>query len=151
MNQSYLPVSSEKNDPGQQLVSLILSEISRKYYLDLSQDPVALERIRDAVEKARLELGTNPQTEINLPSISANPSGPINFQRVVSRDDLYPPGSDAENTGRHQEQVDGYTSKAQPSLKIKLPDRKPLVTYSLMVINVVLYLLQILTDYLAWI
>ncbi len=149
MNQNYLPVSSEKKDPGQQLVSIILSEISRKYNLDLSQDPVALERIKDAVEKARLELDTNPQPEINLPSISANPSGPIHFQRVVSRDDLYPPGSDAENIGRHQEQVDGYTSQAQPSLKIKLPDRKPLVTYSLMVINVVLYLLQILTDYLV--
>ena len=45
--------------------------------------------------------------------------------------------------------MDGYTSQAQPSLKIKLPDRKPLVTYSLMVINVVLYLIQILTDYLV--
>jgi rhomboid protease GluP len=45
--------------------------------------------------------------------------------------------------------VDGYASQAQPSLKIKLPDRKPLVTYSLMVINVVLYLLQILSDYLV--
>ena len=80
MNQSYLPVSSEKNDPGQQLVSIILSEISRKNNIDLSQDPVALERIKEAVEKARLELNTNPQTEINLPSISANASGPINFQ-----------------------------------------------------------------------
>jgi len=148
MSQNYLPVSSEKSDPDQQLVSIIISEISRKYNLDLSQDPVALERIKDAVEKARLELDTNPQPEINLPSISANASGPINFQRVVSRDELYPPGSDEENLGRHQERVDGYTSQTQPTLKIKLPDRKPLVTYSLMVINVVMYLLQLLTDYL---
>ena len=149
MSQNYLPVSSEKNDPGQQLVSIILSEISRKYNLDLSQDSVALERIKDAVEKARLELDTNPHPEINLPSISANPSGPIHFQRVVSREDFYPNRPEVENLGGHQEQVDGYASQAQPSLKIKLPDRKPLVTYSLMVINVVLYLLQILTDNLV--
>ncbi len=141
MNHNYLPVSSEKNDPGQQLVSIILSEISQKYNLDLSQDAVALERIKGAVEKARLELDTNPQPEINLPSISANSSGPIHFQKVVSREDLYPHRSDAENFGRRQEQ--------KPSLQIKLPDRKPLVTYSLMVINVVFYLLQILTDYLV--
>ena len=149
MNQNNLPVSLEKNDPDQQLVSIILSEISRKYNLDLSQDPVALERIKDAVEKARLELDTNPQPEINLPSISANLSGPIHFQRVVSREDFYPDSPEVENIGRHQEQVDGYTSQAQPALRIKLPDRKPLVTYSLMVINVVLYLLQILTDSLV--
>jgi len=149
MNQNYLPVSSEKSDPDQQLVSIIISEISQKYNLDLSRDPVALERIKDAVEKARLELDTNPQPEIKLPSISANASGPIHFHRVVSREDLYPHRSDTENLGKYQERVDGHTSQAQPSLQIKLPDRKPLVTYSLMVINVVLYLLQLLTDYLV--
>ncbi len=149
MNQNYLPVSSGKNDPGQQLVSIILSEISRKYNLDLSQDPAALERIKDAVEKARLELDANPQPEINLPYISANTSGPIHFQRVVSREDFYPDRPEAENSKGHQEQVGGYEGKAQSPLKIKLPDRKPLVTYSLMVINVVLYLLQILTDNLV--
>jgi rhomboid protease GluP len=148
MNQNSLPVSSEKNDPGQQLISIILSEISRKYNLDLSQDPVALERIKDAVEKVRLELETNPRSEINLPFISANASGPIHFQRVVARENFYQQRSDPEILRRQQEQTEGYTGQAQPSLQIKLPDRKPLVTYSLMVINVVLYLLQILTDYL---
>jgi rhomboid protease GluP len=149
MNQNSLSVSLEKNDPGQQLFSSILSEISRKYKLDLSQDPVALERIKDAVEKVRLELETNLRSEINLPFISANASGPIHFQRVVARENFYPQRSDPVIFRGQQEQIEGYAGQTQPSIQIKLPDRKPLVTYSLMVINVVLYLLQLLTDFLV--
>lgn len=134
-------VSYEKNDPVQQLISKILSDFSRDYNLDLSQDPIAVERLREAVKKARLELDTASQTEINLPYISANSSGPIHLIRVVTRKDMNPQNLESEGSGEGQVQ-------AQFPFRIMLPDRKPLVTYSLMGIAIAFYLLQLLTQLL---
>jgi len=135
-------VSNEKNGPAQQLIPKILSDFSRDYNLDLSQDPIAMDRIREAVEKARLELDTAYQTEINLPYISANASGPIHLIRVVTREDMNQQTLKSE--GSRKEQV-----QTQQPPRIKLPDRKPLVTYSLMGIAIVIYLLQLLTPLLV--
>ncbi|MCK4800547.1 MAG: rhomboid family intramembrane serine protease [Anaerolineales bacterium] len=134
-------VSNEKNGPVQQLIPKILSDFSRDYNLDLSQDPIAMDRIREAVEKARLELDTAYQTEINLPYISANASGPIHLIRVVTREDMNQQTLESEGSG------EGHV-KAQLPFRIKLPDRKPLVTYSLMGITIAFYLLQLLTQLL---
>ena len=149
MNQSSLTVSSDNNDPAQRLVSIILSDISRNYNLDMSQDPVALERIREAVEKARLELEINPQVEISLPYISANASGPIHYRKVITRNDFDSQGSESAGPAGQPDGQEEYDRQPQPSVQIKLPDRKPLVTYSLMVITVILYLFQLLTGYLV--
>jgi len=149
MNQSSLSVSLENNNPSQLLVSTILSDISRKHNLDLSQDPVALERIREAVEKARLELDLNPRVEINLPYISANSSGPIHYRKVITRDDFGSHESESAGSFGQLEEQEEIEQQPQPSVQIKLPDRKPLVTYSLMVITVILYLLQLLTGFLV--
>ena len=131
--------SSEKNDPVQLLISKILSDFSRDYNLDLSQDSIAVERIREAVEKARLELDTAYQTEINLPYISANASGPIHLIRVVTREDMN------QQILKSEGPREGQVQSHQPP-RIKLPDRKPFVTYSLMGITIVIYLLQLLTQ-----
>ncbi len=149
MNQNSLLVTSENNNPSQLLVSAIIFDISRKYNLDLSQDPAALERIREAVEKARLELDLNPQVEINLPSISANASGPIHYRKVITRDDFDPHESESVGSFDQPEGQEEYDRQPQPSVQIKLPEGKPLVTYSLMVITVILYLFQLLTGYLV--
>ena len=149
MNQNSLLVPSENNNPSQLLVSNILSDISRKHNLDLSQDPVALERIREAVEKARQELDLNPRVEISLPYISANTSGPIHYRKVITRDDFDPHGSQSVGSLGQLEEQEEFEQRPQPSVQIKLPDRKPLVTYSLMVITIILYLLQLLTGFLV--
>ena len=148
MNQKPLTFSPEKNDP-EQLIFDILSEFSQKYNLDLSQDPVAMERIREAAENVKLELETSSQSEIQLPFLSAKTSGPIHYNRVVSREDLSLPGTRPKGLEVTRDQAPGYSGQARSPQMIKLPDRKPLVTYSLMGITIALYLIQILTDFLV--
>ena len=53
-----------------------------------SGDRVALQRIREAAEKAKIELSSTQSTEINLPFISANAAGPIHLQITLSRSKL---------------------------------------------------------------
>ncbi|MCJ7716181.1 MAG: Hsp70 family protein, partial [Anaerolineales bacterium] len=131
MSKSPLSVSSKKNDPAQLLVSKILSDISLKYNLDLSQDPVALERIREAVDKARFELDKNPQVEIDLPYISANASGPIHYSKVINLNDFDPLGPESAGLADQHAGQDEDERPSQPSVQIKLPDGNPIVTYSL--------------------
>ncbi len=56
--------------------------------IDLLQDPASLQRLKEAAEQAKVELSTALSTEINLPFLSSGPSGPIHFQREVSRGEL---------------------------------------------------------------
>jgi len=44
--------------------------------LDITKDPMALQRLREGAEKAKVELSSSPQTEINLPYLSADATGP---------------------------------------------------------------------------
>ena len=140
MIQDPLAVSSDENNPIDSLVSRILAEISQKYKLDLSQDPVAVERIRGAVKKARLELEASTQAEINLPFISATESGPIHYQRILTRADYNRSTLDPSDLVKEQDQIPVRT-------QIKLPDRMPLVTIILMIITGLIYVTQLLSDY----
>ena len=140
MIQDPLAVSSDENNPIDSLVSRILAEISQKYKLDLSQDPVAVERIRGAVKKARLELEASTQAEINLPFISVTESGPIHYQRILTRADYNRSTLDPSDLVKEQDQIPVRT-------QIKLPDRMPLVTIILMIITGLIYVTQLLSDY----
>ena len=53
--------------------------------MDLRQDPMALQRLKEAAEKAKVELSSSSQTEINLPYITATASGPKHLVRTLTR------------------------------------------------------------------
>ncbi|KZT74017.1 heat shock protein 70 [Daedalea quercina L-15889] len=67
------------------LVQHILNEFKKDSGLDLSKDPMAVQRIREAAEKAKIELSSTSQTEINLPFITADASGPKHINLKILR------------------------------------------------------------------
>lgn len=67
------------------LVEHILNEFKKEQGLDLSKDPMAIQRIREAAEKAKIELSSTSQTEINLPFITADASGPKHINLKILR------------------------------------------------------------------
>ena len=62
-----------------------LSQKLRKDLIDLRNDPMALQRLKEAAEKAKVELSSSTQTEINLPYVTATDSGPKHLVRTLSR------------------------------------------------------------------
>jgi molecular chaperone DnaK len=64
------------DDFDQRLIEWLVSEFRRDQGIDLSKDPMALQRLKEAAEKAKMELSTVTQTDINLPFITADQSGP---------------------------------------------------------------------------
>ncbi|HEY7589745.1 MAG TPA: molecular chaperone DnaK [Candidatus Limnocylindrales bacterium] len=76
------------DDFDRAVMDWIIAEFRKDQAIDLSQDRVALQRIREAAEKAKIELSTTQSTEINLPFISANASGPIHLQMTLTRSKL---------------------------------------------------------------
>ncbi|CCL99250.1 uncharacterized protein FIBRA_01265 [Fibroporia radiculosa] len=67
------------------LVQHILSEFKKEYGADLSSEPMAIQRIREAAEKAKIELSSTSQTEINLPFITADATGPKHINLKILR------------------------------------------------------------------
>lgn len=67
------------------LVSHIVKAFKQEQGIDVSKDKMALQRIREAAEKAKVELSSTLQTEINLPYISADASGPRHINMKISR------------------------------------------------------------------
>jgi molecular chaperone DnaK len=59
-----------------------------KHEIDLTSDPVALQRLKEAAERAKIELSSAMVTDINLPFLAAGPAGPIHLQRELSRGEL---------------------------------------------------------------
>ena len=72
-------------DFDKSVIDYLLSEFSREQGVDLSQDRLALQRLKEAAEKAKIELSSNQQTEINLPFITADASGPKHLQIRLTR------------------------------------------------------------------
>ncbi|KDN40122.1 hypothetical protein RSAG8_08322, partial [Rhizoctonia solani AG-8 WAC10335] len=67
------------------LVNHLLGEFKKESGIDLSQDRVAIQRIREAAEKAKIELSSSSQTEVNLPFITADATGPKHINSRVTR------------------------------------------------------------------
>jgi molecular chaperone DnaK len=63
----------------------ILGEFKRDTGIDLTQDRLAIQRVREAAEKAKIELSSSTQTEINLPFITADKSGPKHVNMKITR------------------------------------------------------------------
>jgi molecular chaperone DnaK len=69
----------------QRVIDWLASNFKKDYGIDLSKDRMALQRLRDAAEKAKIELSSTQQTEINLPFITADASGPKHLQYTLPR------------------------------------------------------------------
>ena len=76
------------DDIDQRVSQWILSEFQEEQELDLSQDKMALQRVREAAEKAKIELSQANETEISLPFIAAGPAGPKHLQLRLTRGKL---------------------------------------------------------------
>ena len=72
-------------DFDDRIVGWLADEFKREKGVDLSSDPLALQRLKEAAEKAKMELSSAPSTEINLPFITADASGPQHLQLTLSR------------------------------------------------------------------
>jgi molecular chaperone DnaK len=73
------------DDFDQRVIDWICEEFKRDQGIDLRQDRMALQRLKEAGEKAKIELSTVMETEINLPFITADASGPKHLQMTLSR------------------------------------------------------------------
>ena len=73
------------DDWDQRVVDWIVAEFKKEQGIDLSQDKQALQRLKEAAEKAKIELSTVMETEINLPFVTADASGPKHLQLKLSR------------------------------------------------------------------
>ncbi len=73
------------DDWDQRIVDWMVSEFKKEYGIDLSQDRQALQRLKEAAEKAKIELSSVTETEINLPFITADATGPKHLQMKLTR------------------------------------------------------------------
>jgi len=73
------------DDVDQRIVDSLIDEFKKKNNIDLSKDKMALQRLKDAAEKAKIELSQMMETEINLPFITAGASGPIHMEEKLTR------------------------------------------------------------------
>ena len=72
------------------LIDYFASEFKKEQSIDLKNDKLALQRLKEAAEKAKIELSTAPQTEVNLPFITADASGPKHLNIKLSRSKFEP-------------------------------------------------------------
>src|SRR3990172_3974302 len=76
------------DDFDQVLIHWIIDEFKRQEGIDLSKDPLALQRIKESAEKAKIELSTAQESEINQPFITADSSGPKHLLIKITRSKL---------------------------------------------------------------
>ncbi len=72
-------------DFDQRIMDYIVAEFKKESGVDLSKDVLALQRLKDAAEKAKIELSSSQQTEVNLPYITADASGPKHLSLKLTR------------------------------------------------------------------
>ncbi|HOY45656.1 MAG TPA: molecular chaperone DnaK [bacterium] len=73
------------DDFDQRVIDWIVDEFVKQEGVDLSKDPMALQRLKEAAEKGKCELSSTAQTEINLPFITATDSGPKHLSMTLTR------------------------------------------------------------------
>ncbi len=73
------------DDFDQRIIDWMVDEFVKLEGVDLSKDPMAVQRLKEAAEKAKCELSTTAQTEINLPFITATDSGPKHLSMTLTR------------------------------------------------------------------
>ncbi|MBL6756418.1 MAG: molecular chaperone DnaK [Planctomycetes bacterium] len=73
------------DDFDETLISYVAEEFKKAQGIDVRQDPMALQRLKEACEKAKIELSSGTSTDINLPFITADASGPKHLQQTLTR------------------------------------------------------------------
>ena len=73
------------DDIDEKIIDFLIAEFKKEQGVDLTQDKMALQRLKEAAEKAKKELSTLQETEINLPYITADASGPKHLSIKISR------------------------------------------------------------------
>ena len=73
------------DDFDQRVIDWLVAEFKKDQAIDLSKDPMALQRLKEAGEKAKMELSTTQSTDINLPFITADQSGPKHLNYTLTR------------------------------------------------------------------
>lgn len=73
------------DDVDQKIINWLADEFKKEEDFDLKKDPMALQRLKEAAEKAKIELSSSTQTEINLPYITATSSGPKHLVKTLTR------------------------------------------------------------------
>lgn len=76
------------DDFDQVLIDHMISEFKKEQGIDLKEDPAALQRLKEASEKAKITLSSSESTDINLPYITADAKGPKHFRLTLSRAQL---------------------------------------------------------------
>jgi molecular chaperone DnaK len=73
------------DDLDQRIIEWMIQEFKKDQGIDLATDKMALQRLKEAAERAKIELSSSVETEINLPFVTANASGPKHLQMKLSR------------------------------------------------------------------
>ncbi|WP_158851106.1 molecular chaperone DnaK [Algibacter sp. L1A34] len=73
------------DDVDEKIIGWLADEFNAEENMDLRKDPMSLQRLKEAAEKAKIELSSSAQTEINLPYITATASGPKHLVRTLTR------------------------------------------------------------------
>ncbi len=73
------------DDFDQRIIEWLAAEFQRENSIDLRNDPMALQRLKEAAEKAKCELSSSLQTDVNLPFVTADASGPKHMNLTLSR------------------------------------------------------------------
>src|SRR5207302_7485531 len=73
------------DDFDQRIIDWIAEEFRKEQGIDLLKDQMALQRLKEAAERAKIELSSSLQTEINLPFITADASGPKHLVMTLTR------------------------------------------------------------------
>jgi len=73
------------DDVDQKIIDWLADEFNKEENIDLRKDPMALQRLKEAAEKAKIELSSSASTEINLPYVTATATGPKHLVRTLSK------------------------------------------------------------------
>ena len=97
------------DDFDQKIIDWLVTGFKKDQGIDLSQDAMALQRLKEAAEKAKMELSTRQQTEINLPFVTADQSGPKHLTMTLTR-------------AKFEQLVDDLVQRTIPPMKQALKD-----------------------------
>ncbi|CAL4319584.1 Chaperone protein DnaK [Buchnera aphidicola (Thelaxes suberi)] len=98
-------------DFDSRIINYLVSEFKKEQIIDLRNDPLAMQRLKEAAEKAKIELSSTQQTEVNLPYITADATGPKHLNIKVTRKKL-------------ESLVEDLISKSIKPLEVALKDAK---------------------------
>jgi len=109
------------DDFDQRIIDWLADEFKKENGIDLREDPMALQRLKEAAEKAKQELSSSPSTEVNLPFITADASGPKHLQTTLSRSKMEQICEDLFD------RLKGPCVKALEDAKLKAPEVKEVI------------------------